>query len=36
MNELIESEPELYQADAEESYPKSKKKSQRDKLKADI
>jgi hypothetical protein len=36
MNELIESDPELYQADGEENYPKAKKKSSRDKLKADI
>jgi hypothetical protein len=36
MNELIESEPELYEADVEDYHPKSKKKSLRDKLKADI
>jgi hypothetical protein len=36
MNELIESEPELYEADVEDYRPKTKKKSLRDKLKADI
>ena len=36
MNELIESDPELYQADSEENYIKAKNKSSRDKLKAEI
>ena len=37
MNELIESDEDIYAADAEDYYlPQSKKKSDRDRLKADI
>ena len=36
MNELVESDPELYGADAEEVITTSKKKTQKDKLKSEI